>query len=111
MSSKETIQVVDFPDNVRLRKSMYIPNKDHNIFEIIDNSVDEYAAGRCNNIALVIKDDVITIEDDGGGMPIKMHPDKRFKGLTEAEVALTTLHAGGKFGGENSTYKVSGGLN
>lgn len=102
------IEVKEYPECVRIRKGMYLPNKDHSVFEIVDNSVDEYAAGRCSAIAVAIIDGKVTVEDNGGGIPIAKH--KKFPGLTQAEVAYTVLHAGGKFGGEGSYKTSTGGL-
>jgi DNA gyrase subunit B len=104
------IEVLEYPQNVRKRKEMYLPNKDHAVFEIVDNAVDEYAAGRCTSIAVVIHGDEVIIEDDGGGIPITPHKDPKFNGLSQAEVAYTVLHAGGKFGGEGSYKTATGGL-
>jgi DNA gyrase subunit B len=103
-----SITVLEFPDNVRKRKEMYLPNKDYMVFEIIDNAIDEHNAGYCSAIALAIIDGKIIVEDNGRGIPVTPHP--KFKNLSEAEVAYTVLHAGGKFG-ESNGYKTStGGL-
>ena len=76
----------------------------HLIYEVVDNSVDEAMAGYCNEIDVIIdKDNIITIKDNGRGIPIDMHKEN----LPAVEVVLTTLHAGSKFEGEG--YKVSGG--
>jgi len=80
----------------------------HLVREIVDNSIDEHLAGFSNNITIILNsDNSVSIEDDGRGIPIDIH--KKTK-KSAVETVFTTLHAGGKFGGENSGYKVSGGL-
>ncbi len=111
MSEQAQISVLRFPDNVRKRKEMYLTDKNHAIFEIVDNSVDEFSAGRCTAIAVVIIDNKVIVEDNGGGIPVTPHPDKEYKGMSQAEVAFTILHAGGKFGNANGYSKTpTGGL-
>lgn len=86
-------------------------DKNHCIFEIIDNAVDEFVAGYCKTIKFKVRGNTISVEDDGRGIPITPHKDPEFKGLSQAEVAFTTLHAGGKFGSEEDSYKTAtGGL-
>ena len=105
------IKVLEGLEAVRKRPGMYIGSTsvnglNHLIYEVIDNSVDEAMAGYCTDIDVIIdKDNIITIKDNGRGIPIDMHKEKN---LPAVEVVLTTLHAGGKFEGEG--YKVSGGL-
>ncbi|MEK9727416.1 MAG: DNA topoisomerase (ATP-hydrolyzing) subunit B [Candidatus Margulisiibacteriota bacterium] len=105
------IKVLEGLEAVRKRPGMYIGSTsvnglNHLIYEVVDNSVDEAMAGYCNEIDVIIdKDNIITIKDNGRGIPIDMHKEKN---LPAVEVVLTTLHAGGKFEGEG--YKVSGGL-
>ncbi|MCH7842089.1 MAG: DNA topoisomerase (ATP-hydrolyzing) subunit B [Chloroflexi bacterium] len=105
------IQVLEGMEAVRVRPGMYIGSTDqrglhHLIYEILDNAVDEAMAGFCDRVDISISEDGwISVVDDGRGIPIDKHPKT---GKSALETVMTTLHAGGKFGG--GAYKVTGGL-
>lgn len=109
--TSEDIQVLEGLEAVRKRPGMYIGTTSeaglhHLVWEIVDNSVDEALAGYASHIEISVdKDDVVTVRDDGRGMPVEKH---KKTGISTVETIFTVLHAGGKFGG--GAYKVAGGL-
>src|SRR5437763_8730384 len=110
--SAKDIEVLEGLEPVRRRPGMYIGGTDeralhHLAAEIMDNAMDEAVAGHANRIEIELKpDDILIVHDNGRGIPVDPHP--KFKNKSALEVIMTTLHAGGKFGGK--VYDTSGGL-
>ncbi|MBU4453046.1 DNA topoisomerase IV subunit B, partial [Patescibacteria group bacterium] len=111
--SAKNITVLEGLEPVRKRPGMYIGSTGptglhHLIWEVVDNCFDEVMGGYATKVVIRLqKDNWVQVEDDGRGIPVDMHPEQKISAL---ELVLTKLHAGGKFGGDESGYKISGGL-
>lgn len=109
--TEETIQYLEGMEHVRRRPGMYVGGTDiralhHLVYEVVDNSVDEALAGRCDSIVVVLHEDgSVSIDDNGDGIPVGKHPTEKISTL---ELVMTRIGAGGKF--DSQAYKVSGGL-
>lgn len=110
-----SISTLEFPENVRLRKEMYLMNSNHCVGEIIDNAVDEYLAGYCKYIDISCNPEtqLVIVSDDGRGIPVEPSTDPKFKGKSQLYQAMGSLHSGAKFSvNRQNTYKsITGGLN
>ena len=112
---QDDIQILRYPENVRMRHGMYLNSRNHCGDEIVEHSIDQFVAGNATTIvfAVTLNEDgtqVFTVEDNGAGIPVTMSKDPEHKGETDVEVVMTTLHAGGKFNQAEGKAKT-GGLN
>ena len=112
---QDDIQILRYPENVRMRHGMYLNSRNHCGDEIVENSIDQFVAGNATSIVFAVTlneegKQMFTVEDNGAGIPVTMSKDPEHEGETDVEVVMTTLHAGGKFNQADGKAKT-GGLN
>lgn len=108
--AEQEILVLEYPDNVRMRKEMYLNGPNHCAHEIIDNAVDEFVTGygKCITVEYNLDTQVMIITDEGRGIPVALN--KKY-GVPQVQLALASLHAGNKFNFANGQTSATGGLN
>ena len=108
---QDDISILHFPECVRQRHGMYINNPSHMVDEIVENAIDQHMVGNCDTIGVAILDNTCIVQDNGAGIPVTMSKDPNHQGETQVEVAMTVLHAGGKFSQKKEKKGKTGGLN